>query len=423
MDRASRPPLKTLPFCLLLLPWLLLQWCAAGALAGQKLPQPADKKSPKDNEPFPARIELRASPPSIQPLEGSDPPKPPAEASPDAQRSPLSVWIDLRPPAPGAPPQTVPAWVEAIECLGQQAVSGKASASHATETPGAGAGLKTVFRIRVNRPVTAARELQARVFFDDPSTGLRPQISAWDELGGELLPTHALGEGLDLPSSETMVVAIKNTGYVEIAAPGDGAQVRGLFLTWIKQTIVRQPVDFPVERPMSEPFHILSSKRVRENDDYLYGVVTASLAAGPLKLKAPDAPAATFEFNLEKQPLLAVVTFEVLGATISAPPAVSVNERIVGNADFFLPDLADPAYRGEARELEMGMAFRYTGWLRAQKVIPGGLLTGGLNNLAIQLSYGSEAVAVRAVEIQLKYNWEKLDYILTPAPPSAPVTP
>jgi hypothetical protein len=118
-----------------------------------------------------------------------------------------------------------------------------------------------------------------------------------------------------------------------------------------------------------------------------------------------------------------VLTSQVLGTDIAAPPLVRVNGHDPEAATLFLPDLADPGYQGNARENDSLLSFRYTGWLRAQKVIPGEWLTAGLNTVTLELSNGSEAVAVRSVEVQLKYNWDRFDYVLSPAttpPPSPP---
>ena len=63
------------------------------------------------------------------------------------------------------------------------------------------------------------------------------------------------------------------------------------------------------------------------------------------------------------------------------------------------------------------MRFRYAGWLRAQRVIPGSALRAGLNKVVLQLNGESGPVAVRAVELQLKYNSPALDYTLPPNVP------
>jgi hypothetical protein len=60
------------------------------------------------------------------------------------------------------------------------------------------------------------------------------------------------------------------------------------------------------------------------------------------------------------------------------------------------------------------MRFRYTGWLKAQLVIPGSSLQAGLNKLALQVNKQSGPVAVRSIEIQLKHNWSGFNYRLNP---------
>ena len=168
---------------------------------------------------------------------------------------------------------------------------------------------------------------------------------------------------------------------------------------------------------MTQPFGALPRVRTHADDHYLFGAVVARLRGGkPLVLKTTEAPSTAFEFELEHVPLMAVLTFEVLGAPVDAAPTLTVNGRALGTAEFYLPDLADPAFRGETREAEPQMTFRYTGWLRAQKIIPADALAAGLNNLTIGLSNTVDSVAIRSVSIQLKYPWDKLDTDLVPAP-------
>ena len=73
---------------------------------------------------------------------------------------------------------------------------------------------------------------------------------------------------------------------------------------------------------------------------------------------------------------------------------------------------ADPAYRGQTASLLRGMRFQYTGWLRAQKLIPAANLKAGTNDLVIIGGAGTPASAIRATQIQLKYLWDKTDYQL-----------
>ena len=233
--------------------------------------------------------------------------------------------------------------------------------------------------------------------------------------------SRPLGQGLGLPSSETLTVPMTGVNYLEIEAAEDGTQVRGVFLTWLDRTEVRQPADFAAAGTVREPFHILATtKRRSRGDSYLYGVVTASLQKAPLVLNAAASPAISFEFPLDTVPMVAVLTYQVLGADIATPPMISVNGREAETSNLYLPDLADPGYQGNARESDTALSFRYTGWLRAQKVIPGEWLTAGLNTVTVGLSNGLESAAVRSVEVQLKYNWDKFDYVLSPAATPAP---
>lgn len=331
---------------------------------------------------------------------------------------PLSAYLDLRPATAGTPAQTTPAWIEALEFT----PGVKADSGVDVDT---GSGLpkrRGVFRVRLQPPEGSTSDLlQARVFFQDLASGARPQVTLWNELGERLSQPFVLGQNLGLPSSETLTLPMHGVDYLEIEADADGSQIRGLFLGWLEATTVLQPSDFRSNEKVRQPFHILSAARKRKHDGYRYGVVTASLQSGaPIVLKPSQVASANFQFNLEKQPLMAVVTYEVLGAPIDAPPSLTVNGRAQGPSTLHLPELADPGFQGVAREAESQMGFRYTGWLPAQKVVPGDCLNAGLNNLSVGLSNGTDAVAIRAVSIQLKYDWEKLDYVLSPATTPTP---
>lgn len=352
-------------------------------------------------------------------------------------RTPLSAWLDLRPAAPGAPPQTVPGWVESFEYVAAKpaaaqgrlpmmefGANGEAitSDAHNQEVENDDDGrARSLFRIRLAHPANATEDLQLRVFFDDRVGGPRPRVTAWDELGTELMRSKPLGQGLGLPSSETLTVPMAAVNYLEIESADDGNQVRGVFLTWLERTEVRQPADFASGGAIRQPFHILEAGKPHgAADSYLYGVVTARLQKAPIVLNPVSTATTSFEFPLDRSPMVAVLTYQVLGADVAAPPTLSVNGREAEPCTLYLPDLADPAYQGNAPDNGAAMTFRYTGWIRAQKVIPGEWLPPGLNSLTLTLSNGSEALAVRSVEVQLKYNWEKFDYVLSPAAVAAP---
>jgi hypothetical protein len=151
-----------------------------------------------------------------------------------------------------------------------------------------------------------------------------------------------------------------------------------------------------------------------EQDSKLFGRVKATVDTGIVRLSRKGDGTVQWQFDLAGQPLAAVVTFDVLNADLTAPPVISVNDGQPGYANVHFPDLADPGFRGESRPLE-GMRFQYTGWLRAQFVIPGNVLHSGQNAVNISVGDDSGTIAVRNVELQLKHNWKHFDYILTPA--------
>ena len=354
-----------------------------------------------------------------------------------AQGTPLTAWLDLRPAAPEAGPQSAPNWIEEFEYVPAKKASdslesvsvkigGAASDGAAVATPTVtdqtvSATSESVYRIRMHRPAAGVNDLQVRVFYEDRVEGGRPYLSVWNELGSELMRSNPIGQGLGLASSETFTVPMAGADYLEISAPGDGSQLRAVFLSWLEKTDVQQPADFASKEAVREPFQIQGSLHTHRADSYLYGVVTARLQdAKAMVLKAAESPAAAFEFQLERQPLVAVITYEVLGATLGAAPTIAVNRSPAVASEMQLPDLADPGYQGQANQGAGGMSFRYTGWVRAQKVVAGSALTAGLNDVTVALSKESDTVAIRSLQIQLKYNWEKLDYTVSPTLTSAP---
>ena len=393
---------------------------------GEASPQPAEVSPPPAVEPPPQPAEVAAPPAEVSASRAEASAQTAEVNTPSGEVStPLTAWLDLRPAAAGAPPQTVPDWVENFEFVAAKpAAQGLLESSAGDDEKDTESRARSVFRIRLGHPANAKDDLQVRVFFADRAGEPRPRVTAWNELGSELIRPRHLGQGLGLESSETLLVPMTGVNYLEIEAAGDGTQVRTVFLTWLDRTEVRQPADFPVAGTMREPFQILSSaKRRSQGDSTLYGVVTASLQKSPLVLTRAEAPSTNFQFPLDRAPMVAVVTYQVLGADVAAPPQVRVNGHDPQPGTLYLPDLADPGYQGNARETDTTLSFRYTGWLRAQMVIPGEWLTAGLNNLTLELSNPSDAVAIRSVEVQLKYNWDKFDYVLTPAATPAPEAP
>jgi hypothetical protein len=162
-----------------------------------------------------------------------------------------------------------------------------------------------------------------------------------------------------------------------------------------------------------EPFSSMPPLHSPEQDLEKFGTVMAALASETIRIGPDIKEAAVFEFGVEAQPLLALLTFEVASPQTDAPPQVYLNGQDIGAVSLVLPELSDPAYRGEMEPLMKQMSFRYTGWLRAQKIVPLATLKIGTNQLIVSGGAGG-ATAIRATQLQLKYLWDKSDYLLQP---------
>jgi hypothetical protein len=311
---------------------------------------------------------------------------------------PASAWLDLRQNAPGnSTPQTAPRWVESVTMAPPQTT--------------AGAAPKTVFRIRVAQPSPDYQVLFFRLFFDDKPEQ-RPELIVWDESGTQVLRSGELGSGVGLPSSDAVMIPMSGVSAIDIEVPGDGKTVRGAYLDWMTSSEVVHPLNAEHRDVIPEPFSSMPPLHPPAQDAEQFGTVTATLAAETILIGPSVQQGAAFQFGLEAQPLLALLTFEVASPRIDAPPEIYVNGEDVGPVTLTLPELADPGYRGEIKSLVRGMHFQYTGWLRAQKIVPVASLKTGTNDLTVLSGATTTTSAIRATQIQLKYLWDKSDYQL-----------
>src|SRR5436189_2552622 len=316
-----------------------------------------------------------------------------------AQPVPESVWLDLRQTAPrNSKTQNAPAWVEALTLL-------------PGETTERGAMSKSVFRIRVTQPGPEYQVLFFRLFFDD-KPNQQPELIAWDESGTHILRSGTLGVGMNLPSSDSVIIPMTGASAIDIEVPGDGKTLRVAYLDWMTSREVVHPVNAEHRDVIPEPFSSVPSLHAPPEDVENFGTITATLAAEAIRVDAQSQQNAVFQFPIEAEPLTALLTFEVANPRIDAPPEVYLNGQDIGPVAFTLPDLADPGYRGESEPLTTEMHFNYTGWLRAQKLVPATVLKVGANDLVVANSAGTGASAIRATQIQLKYIWDKSDYLL-----------
>src|SRR5205823_12266008 len=130
------------------------------------------------------------------------------------------------------------------------------------------------------------------------------------------------------------------------------------------------------------------------------------------RIDEPHQAGATLQLSIQAQPLTALLSFALANPRVDAPPEIYLIGQDIGPASLTLPDLGDPAYRGEVQPLSTQMHFNYTGWLRAQKIVPAASLKAGTNDLVVVNGADTGASAVRATQIQLKYIWDKSDYLL-----------
>jgi hypothetical protein len=324
------------------------------------------------------------------------------QCAPDAghtfQKAALpNAWLDLRQnAAANSRVQSAPQWVESVGMVPAQQTDGTA---------------KSVFRIRVAKPMGDYPVLFLRLFFDDKPDA-RPEVVAWDELGTQVLRSGALGSGIGLASSDSVMIPMHGVSTIDIEVPGDGKNVRGAYLDWMTASEVVHPVNADYHDVSPQPFSAPAPLQALDQDTEQFGTVTATLAAETIKIGPDVQEAADFQFGLEAQPLVALLTFEVATPRINSPPEVYVNGHALGPAALALPDLADPGYRGRMESLVKQMQFEYTGWVRVQKIVPPETLQVGTNDIVVVSGSETPSSAVRNTQLQLKYLWDKSDYLL-----------
>ena len=326
----------------------------------------------------------------------------PSPAELIAQPFPESAWLDLRQNAPrNSKPQNAPAWVEALTLLPAEATEG-------------GGNSKSIFRIRVAQPGPDYQVLFFRLFFDD-KPNQQPELIAWDESGTHILRSGTLGVGMNLPSSDSVLIPMAGASAIDIEVPGDGRTIRAAYLDWMTISEVVHPVNAEHRDVIPEPFSSVPSLQAPPEDVENFGTVTATLSADPIRIDGQAQQSAAFQFPIEAQPLTALLTFELANPSVDAPPEIYINGQDIGPASLMLPDLADPGYRGEVEALTKEMHFHYTGWLRVQKIVPATMFKVGSNDLVVVNGVGSGSSAIRATQIQLKYIWDNSDYLLRPS--------
>lgn len=315
----------------------------------------------------------------------------PGAVAQDLARQPtaFTAYLDFNSQA-----QELPIWIERVE---------KQTIQPDPAQPGQQA--KTIDRIRFRRFTGLVDEVLLRVYFDD-QPGAQPVVSGWSEIGTQAVAAQTLGQGLGLPSSETVRIPMAGVDYVDIETPGNGGTVRGALAVALRKAETREGLDFGGTAAVTDPFGNGSPAATGTDDVLLFGRVKATLEPGVIALGTGTNAnqAAGFDFPLDRPPLIALLTFEILNVDISAPPQLSVNGKDEGDVNVTVTDLADPALTGAIEVARPDVVYRYGGWLKCQKVIPGSLLTAGTNELLISTPGNPAPVALRAIEVQLKYT-------------------
>lgn len=320
-----------------------------------------------------------------------------------------SGWLDLRQNAKDGAVQSAPAWVESITLIAGEKQPRTDSVTLIT----AARKNLTVFRIRVKKTDDAYNVLYVRLFFNDRPE-LRPEVVAWDAARSQLLRFGPLGSGIELENSDSCMIPMDGVKNVDVEVPGDGTNLRSAYLQWMTPDQVAR--NDGVDNNMPQPFSPARPLHPPAQDVERFGTVTATLSKDTIRIGSAAEEAAMFKFGVEAQPLIALVSFEVARPRVNAPPEIIVNGRNLGPATLMLPELADPGYRGEMRALMHEMDFDYTGWVRAQKIVPASMLISGNNTISVMNGSGASDSAIRSTQIELKYLWDKSDYTLKPTP-------
>ena len=190
---------------------------------------------------------------------------------------------------------------------------------------------KTVFRIRLSRPKAEYQILLFRLFFDDKANA-QPEIVAWDESGTQVVRSGPLGAGMELPISDQLMVPMMSVSCIDVEVPGDGSTVRGAYLDWMPSSEVVHPVNAEHRDLIPEPFGAVAPLRASEKDTEEFGTVTATLAPETIRIGPSVPEGAAFQFGMEAQPLLALLTFEVASPKVQTPPEIYVNGEAIGPA-------------------------------------------------------------------------------------------
>jgi len=217
------------------------------------------------------------------------------------------------------------------------------------------------------------------------------------------------GDGL---TSKTLALKTPGIRYLVVSASHADA-LTTLLLSRTGKVKVAQALDARLGDDPVSVFQRHLVTRFAYEDQELFGRIRAELMADSERLSEEEI--LELEVALEEQPLLAAVSFRIKGVDPAKRVYVEVNGQGPVAAHYTLPDLADPGYVGKLRQSETAMSFQYLEPVVAKAILPGHLWrTGESNSIRIYLSEDHPDVDVSEVQLELKYPWEKFNYILEP---------
>ena len=95
-----------------------------------------------------------------------------------------------------------------------------------------------------------------------------------------MLQSGALGAGLRIPTSDSVLLPMIGVSCIDIDVPGDGTNVRGVYLDWLVGRNIAQPLSADLRDIMPEPFSTSAPLQAPEVDEETFGTVTATLCCG-----------------------------------------------------------------------------------------------------------------------------------------------
>ncbi|MEY2599100.1 MAG: hypothetical protein RLZZ142_1359 [Verrucomicrobiota bacterium] len=312
-------------------------------------------------------------------------PSPSASAQTHAQPIPFSADLPVRTLLAERPLPSLPIWIESVSIV--------------PAAPPSASPRSTVVRIRPRRLSSLIHSLELRITVS-PGLGGTASLSAWSETGTPLFESPPFGSP-DSVHTEVLRVAASNLSYLDLRLPGDGSRLRGLFVTALKTSAVLHPIDFPPPALLDAftPSHVAATQ-LEEADRLLLGRVSALLDPGPFTVEE-ESPT-VLQFDLPKIPSAAVLSFEARNLIASDPIRLWLNGEELAPVSVSYPDLADPAWRLRSSAGLPQNTLQYSGWIRAQILLPTTVLAPGINEITFQQPSLCGAAELRRIELQVK---------------------